>query len=126
MKLRIRGDSVRLRLTRGDVRALLDTGAVDDETRFPGGSTFRYRLTARADCSEVGAAFAGGTLTVALPTALARAWGESEDVGIRVALPLAAGELGLLIEKDSPCLTARPGEDDSDAFASDAPRGTNC
>lgn len=124
MKLRIRGDSVRLRLTRGDVRELLATGAVDDATRFPGGSTFRYRLTALTDCSEVGASFAGATLTVALPAGLARGWGESEEVGIRLALPLDAGELGLLIEKDFPCLTARPGEDDSDAFASDTPRRT--
>ena len=128
MKLRIRGDSVRLRLTRGEVKSLLEAGKVEEETRFPVGSAFRYRLTAATDCREVGASYDGATLSVALPADLARRWGESDEVGIRVALALGAGagELGILIEKDFPCLTARPGEDDSDAFSADSPRSTSC
>ena len=117
---------MRLRLTRGEVKALLEAGAVEEETRFPAGSAFRYRLTAGADCEAVLASFAGTTLSVALPAELARRWGESDEVGIRVALKLAGGELGILIEKDFPCPTARPGEDDSDAFGADGPRGGAC
>ena len=126
MKLRIRGDSVRLRLTRGEVKALLETGSVGEATRFPAGSAFQYRLTAAADCKEAGARFEAATLTVALPAELARQWGESDEVGIRLALALTHGELGILIEKDFPCLTARPGEDDSDAFGIDSPRSVAC
>lgn len=116
MKLRIRGDSVRLRLTRGDVAALVSAGEVVETTRFPGGGTFRYRLSSAADRREIAASVEGTTLSVMLPAALARAWGGSDEVGIRAALPLDDGELSILIEKDFPCLTARPGEDDSDAF----------
>ena len=126
MKLRIRGDSVRLRLTRGEVKALIEAGNVGEATRFPGGGAFQYRLSAAADCKAVGASFDGATLTVSLPAELARRWGESDEVGIRVALALNPGELGILIEKDFPCVTARPGEDDSDAFGSDTPRSVAC
>jgi len=121
VKLRIKGDSIRLRLTRGEVQALIANGLVAELTHFPGGGAFGYRLTAAADCREVGASVAASALTVALPAGLARQWGESDEVGIRVALPLGAGELGILIEKDFPCPTARPGEDDSDAFGRDRP-----
>ena len=121
MKLRIRGDSVRLRLTRGDVQALLAAGVVEEAIHFPGGGALHYRLTAAADCRELAASFAAATLTVALPADLARRWGASDEVGIRAALALGAGELDILIEKDFPCPTARPGEDDSDAFGRDRP-----
>jgi hypothetical protein len=69
----------------------------------------------------VAASFEAGTLTVSLPPDAARRWGTSEEVEIRATLPLDGGTLELLIEKDFPCLTARPGEDDSDAFRRDQP-----
>jgi hypothetical protein len=116
VKLRIKGDSVRLRLTQREVLSLVDAGHVEEATRFPGGESLRYVLSAAAGVGEMAASFRAGTLTVALPPALARRWAESEEVGIRATLPLGAGELSLLIEKDFPCPTARPGEDDSDAF----------
>ncbi len=116
MKLRMRGDSVRLRLTRTEVKGLVDSGTVEEVTRFPGGTALRYRLAARAGIEAIGASFADGTLTVFLPAATARHWAESDEVGIRAALPFAERELSVLIEKDFPCLTGRPGEDDSDSF----------
>jgi len=51
----------------------------------------------------------------------ARRWAESEEVGIAATVGLGDGALALLIEKDFPCLTTRPGEDDSDAFGRDRP-----
>lgn len=121
MKLRIKGDSIRLRLTRGEVRGLLDGGRVEEATHFPGGRTFRYVLSAPASAAAPSASFDADTLTIALPPATARQWGESEELGIRATLPLGGEGLAILIEKDFPCPTARPGEDDSDAFRRDRP-----
>jgi hypothetical protein len=121
MKLRLKGDSVRLRLTRAEVRSLLEAGVVEEATRFPGGAQLRSVLSTPRDASGIAAGFERGTLTVSLPADVARRWGTTEDVEIRATLPLEGGALELLIEKDFPCLTARPGEDDSDAFSRDRP-----
>ncbi len=49
MKLRIKGDSLRLRLTQGEVTALDTGGVVEEKVRFGGGAALIYRL--RRDCS---------------------------------------------------------------------------
>jgi hypothetical protein len=121
MKLRIKGDSVRLRLTRTEVRSLLEAGTVAETTRFPGGATLRSVLRTRPGATDIAAGFEAGTLTVSLPADAARRWGTSEEVEIRATLPLEGGALELSIEKDFACLTTRPGEDDSDAFRRDRP-----
>jgi hypothetical protein len=117
VKLRIRGNSLRLRVTRGEVDALAAGRAVEERVAFPGGATLVYRLAVGTDPERFAATFAGGTLEVALPALAARRWFEPAEVGVRGELPLADGTtLSLLVEKDFPCLTERPGEDDSDAF----------
>lgn len=119
MKLRIRGDSIRLRLTRGEVADLIAQGRVAEHTHLPAGAGFRYELRADAGARAVSASFEAGVLGIALPKAAADAWARSEEVGIRAEVPLAEGALSVLVEKDYPCLTVRAGEDDSDAFARD-------
>ena len=114
MKLRIKGDSVRLRLTRSEVRALLDAGVVAEATHFPGGTELQSVLRTLRGASGIAASFEAGTLTVSLPMEAARRWGTSEEIEIRATLPAGRGALELLIEKDFPCLTTRPGEDDRD------------
>jgi hypothetical protein len=116
MKLRIRGDSVRLRLTRSEVARLADGATVEEATHFPGGTVLRYALLSRAGAASVGAGFAAGLLTVEVPEHAARHWATTETVEIRAEVPFDGGVLTVLVEKDFPCLTTRPGEDDSDAF----------
>ena len=119
MKLRIRGDSIRLRLTRGEVEELVAHGAVAETTRLPVGPAFGYQLRADALGRAVTATFEAGVLGVAVPRAAAEAWAASEEVAIRGEVPVAGVALTILVEKDFPCLTVRQGEDDSDAFARD-------
>jgi hypothetical protein len=121
VKLRIRGDSVRLRLVRSELQSLLDQGAVEEATRFPGGSALRYRLLADPAAKAVTARFEAGQLSITLPRAAAKAWGESEEEGLEAELPLEGGTLRVLIEKDFPCLATRPHEDDRDAFPRKTP-----
>ena len=44
MKLRLRGNSIRLRLSQRDLATLLEDGAVEERVEFPGGSVLRHRL----------------------------------------------------------------------------------
>ena len=119
MKLRIKGDSIRLRLTRGEVAQLVASGTVADATLLPVGPGFGYQLRTDPLARAPSATFEAGVLGVAVPKALAEAWAASEEVAIRAELPVAGGTLLILVEKDFPCQTVRDGEDDSDAFARD-------
>ena len=114
MKLRIKGDSIRLRLTRSEVAALADGGRISDQTRFPAGAALGYCVVAEAAVPFVAAGFDGGVVTIRIPLESARAWAGSEEVTIRAELPVDGGTLVLLVEKDFPCTTPRAGVDDRD------------
>ena len=117
MKLRIRGDSIRLRLTQGDLATLVAQGTVSEDMRMSPETTFQYRLSADRDATVPGVSMSGRMLEVRLPRAQVEHWANSNDVGIEALQPNGNGEgLRVLVEKDFPCLTARPNEDDSDAF----------
>jgi len=120
MKLRIRGNSIRLRLGRGEVASLLENGRVEEATEFGAGPRFEYALRTSSSVPRPSASFRDGRIEVLLPTQLARDWADSEEVGISADQPLGPqegpGSLQLLIEKDFACLKAPPNEDQSDAF----------
>jgi hypothetical protein len=119
MKLRIRGNSLRLRLSRGEVTELAERGRVDDAIVFGGGAEARlgYSAVCADDVSVLSARIGAGSIVVTLPASLARAWAASDDVGLEAEQPIGGGEvLRLRVEKDFACLTARTGEDDGDAF----------
>ena len=111
MKLRIKGNSIRLRLTQPEVAALASGAAVQERTEFPGGAEFRYRLLSDDVAKEPAATCADGVLTVRLPTAAVTRWARETIVGLEFAAPLkSGGELRLLVEKDFTCLNPRRDE----------------
>jgi hypothetical protein len=117
MKLRIRGDSIRLRLTRTDLATLIEKGTVGESMRMSPNANFEYRLTADRQLNVAHVTLSAGVLEVRLPRDQIGRWADSNDVGIETR-QANGSESGLLVlvEKDFPCLTARPHEDDSDAF----------
>ena len=118
MKLRLLDDSIRLRLSRGDVDAANQQGIVEARTRFPDGSVFRFALEALPAGAAASAAFEGDRLIVRLPAAEISAWAADDAaVSLHGELPLPQGDaLRLLVEKDFQCITARDDEDQSDLF----------
>lgn len=121
MKLRIRGSSIRLRLSQGEVARLAETGRVDDAIVFGPARQLSYSLVA-ADVPAPSATFEGSAIVVSVPRDRARAWAASDEVGIEAAHDVGNGAtLSILIEKDFACLVPRKGEDDGDAFPN--PRG---
>jgi len=119
MKMRIRGDSLRLRLAQGEIVRLRETGEVCDHIHF-GDRTLAYALVS-GDVDTPRARFGDDRIEVTLPRGVASEWANSDQVGIEAEQPLANGTLKLLIEKDFQCLAPRPGEDDSDGFPHPGP-----
>jgi len=117
VKVRIRDNSIRLRLMRGEVDDLHGDGQVSADTRFPGGVAFSYRVESRKDGDQLEASFHKNTMLVQIPRAAVASWATTEQVSIKADLPLGDGEsLQLLIEKDFECLAPRDGEDESDMY----------
>jgi hypothetical protein len=118
MKLRIRGDSMRLRLKRSEVDLLATGASIVEETHFPG-AVLTYRLDV-SDNSSISANFDNGSLVVSLPRLKVLDWASTDEVSLFTEQQLSgSGSLSLLIEKDFKCL--EPGHhrecaDDEDTF----------
>ena len=117
MKLRIRDNSIRLRLMRGEVDTLRDNGTVAARTDFPGGRSFRYLLESSPACVNPEAFFSENEIIVRLPESTVLAWASTEQVSIQGDQLLdEGGRLKILVEKDFVCLTGRDDEDESDMY----------
>ncbi len=117
MKLRIRDNSVRLRLTRGEVDTLRQEGIIRCRTGFPGGREFRYELESSPASVNPGAFLSDSVMTVRLPESAVLAWATTEQVSIRGEQLLQDGDrISILVEKDFQCLSPRDGEDESDMY----------
>lgn len=118
MKLRIRGNSLRFRLTQTEVARLRSAETVRESVCFPSSSMkLTYLLETSEHLQRISAGFSDGEVRVSVPAALARSWAEGDQVGMEESESLGdGGKLRVLIEKDFRCLELRPGEDESDNF----------
>lgn len=111
MKIRIKGNSVRLRLTQSEVDRVKTEGEVSEKTEF-GSGLFIYRLVLKPT-EELDADFIGGRIVVTMPEETGIAWAIGDEVGIEGT---TENGVSILIEKDFQCLTERAHEDESDLF----------
>ena len=117
MKLRIRDNSIRLRLAQGEVAELRSSGVVTARTSFPGSRHLDYAVESSPANIHPQAFLSETTLTVRLPETTVLAWSGSEQVSIAAEQPLDdGGSLRILVEKDFTCLAPRDGEDESDMY----------
>ena len=127
MKIRIKDNSIRLRLTRGEVDTIRDRGVVISDTGFPGGRTFSYALESSPASVNPAAFYSDNEIRVRLPETIVLAWTSTEQVSIEGEQVLDDGEkLSILVEKDFACLAPRPGEDESDMFVNPDSDTANC
>jgi hypothetical protein len=123
MKLRIKGNSIRLRLGKSEVHRLENAGIVEESTVFGPSrhECFAYAICASPDVSIVSASFADRRLLIRVPSDMIHQWSTTDQIGIR-ALQRTGNEDGLqiLIEKDFECVDAPRddslGESQEDAF----------
>ena len=122
MKLRIRGNTLRLRLSRSEVDLVGQGKEVEESTSFPGGGKLQYVLRQSPAKTSVVKTNVGdkSCINVIVDQNKAKEWAESEKVGLFGAEPLVLGDLELLIEKDFACLNPREGSEDSDSYPNPA------
>ncbi len=116
MKLRIKGSTLRLRLTQGEVRKLESDGEVTEQVHFGGGNTLTYRLATDLKSSDIAATYGNNTIDIRVPRGVAVTWSQSEQVSLSHSESVSGGELRVVIEKDWNCLAPRSDEDESDHF----------
>lgn len=110
MKIRIKGNTIRYRLVKTEVKQLADLGYVEEETVFTNAS-FKYRLESKSGISELQAHFIENKITLFIPDFEAKKWHESD----RITFKNQFENLSLLLEKDFVCLD-HSDEDQSDNY----------
>ncbi len=115
MKIRILGNSLRLRLNVPEVQEIMESGKVSDHIGF-GDSQLYYSLRFMEQ-DHISATFDGSEITVYLPLQDGRRWATTDQVGLEGRQQLKGSEtLKILVEKDFTCLIPREAEDAGKLF----------
>jgi hypothetical protein len=112
MKLRLEGNSIRLRVRKSDISTLQKNETITETLTFPNDTVFQYQLSINNTAIDIDAQLVSNILNISIPLSIATNWIQTDAVGIEKTLP---NGLFILIEKDFPC-TDRPWEDTSDTF----------
>ncbi len=117
MKLRIRGNSIRIRVSKLELAQIAEAGSTEDEIRFAPAAALRYRVDVK-ESGPVEAKFQGSLISVIVPKSEVERWLAPEQVAIEGRQAIGDGtHLRILLEKDYTCLAPRGDEDDSELFA---------
>lgn len=120
MKLRMKGNSLRLRMTKSEVAQFGETGLVEETVDFgdEAAQRFIYAIVSVDGIEDPTADFNNGRITVYIPKTQADEWTRTNQIGIEAEKPPGENRsLRILIEKDFSCLEPRKDEDDADTFA---------
>lgn len=114
MKLRIKGDSIRVRLTKTEVTQLCKQGSVTEQTHI-GNHIFTYELITDAATEKLNASLSENRITVLVSKNFTADWNENSIVGISDSVKSGDFDLQLKLEKDFVCLDDT-NEDQSDNY----------
>jgi hypothetical protein len=116
MKVRIKGNSIRYRLTKTDIKNFGANGFVEERTEFLNGPSFYYRLEKKPGITNIEATFSNNRISLLIPESIAKEWTATDIVGFDNKMNIGNGkDLFLLIEKDFACLDHTT-EDQSDNY----------
>lgn len=117
MKLRIKGNSLRLRVTRSETARLIETGRIEEIIRFGAedDAKLTYALEHSAATTHLSVCYRPLEVTVMLSTGDARRWTETDQVGFYRDIDLRGEVLAVMVEKDFACLDRSDAENE-DAF----------
>jgi hypothetical protein len=115
MKIRIKGNTLRYRLTRPEVDRFISTGHVSEKVNF-GNSAFYYSLK-KTTGEQLSASFKDNEITLFFPASFIDKWTDPEQTGFEHNMEIEGSEtpLHLLVEKDFTCLD-KTSEDQSDNY----------
>lgn len=114
MKLRIKGDSLRLRVSPSEVARLMAAGRVEETVHFGPGETAKltYALECSAQADAITARYCASEIAVLVPSEDARKWADGLQVGMYKSVHMGDGRLELAIEKDFACLDRSEAENE--------------
>jgi hypothetical protein len=115
MKLRLRGNTIRLRLGQQEVQRLGQGEAIIENVPLGPGSAFVYSL-APQEVQSITTRIHNNHLEISLPREQARLWAASGEVGIAHESNWPGASLSLLIEKDFQCVQRRDNVEDADTW----------
>jgi hypothetical protein len=118
MKLRIKGNSLRLRVSRSEFARFQAGGRIEETIHFSAApeATLTYALESSFRPSPVAVRYGAREVTVILSKDRTRIWSDQSEVGVYTTLDIGpAGSLEVAVEKDFACLD-RSGQDNSDTF----------
>lgn len=119
MKLRIKGNSLRLRVSRSELARFLAGDRIEETMYFnrSTGARLTYALESPPAVTQVGVRYVAHEITVLLPEAQMRAWSGESQVGVYASIDIGNAEtLEVAIEKDFACLDGSD-EENLDTFA---------
>jgi hypothetical protein len=119
MKLRIKGNSLRLRVSRSELAHFQAGGRIEETIRFAEApeAKLTYALESAVQSSPVRVRYGFHDVTVFLSKDQVRIWESETEVGVYSNLDIgSAGSLDVIVEKDFACLD-RGDEENRDTFA---------
>ncbi len=103
MKIRIKGNALRLRLSMSEVNILCSEHRIEEKCMI-GNLSFSYALSV-SQTEAIGAIYANGCILVAISNALIQNWASNDVTGFNhIQVNEDGSELFILIEKDFVCL----------------------
>ena len=117
MKLRLRKNSIRLRLLQSEIARLKEEGSISEKITFGQTQFLIYRLQISVEAETIFAHFQNSEIIVEIPSEIAGSWINTAQVGLRFKQTIEDAEpLSILIEKDFVCLERPLDADNKDAF----------
>jgi len=115
MKLRIKGNSIRIRVSKTEVSDFEKNGELIEATFF-GANHFHYCMKKTNASSTLFADYQNNCITVHVPEKIANEWTSTDMIGFNYKMPLGNDKhLFLLVEKDFVCID-NTFEDQSDNY----------
>ena len=119
MKLRLRENSVRLRLLQTEITQLREVGNVSERIIFGTNptDTLTYSVRLSGETEIIFAQMMDNQIEVFLPLKMAENWIDTDEVGLYKTQNIGdLGELEIVVEKDFVCVDRPFDEDNKDAF----------
>lgn len=117
MKVRIKGNSIRLRLSQTELGRLDNHEVIAEQIDFAPGVSLIYSLERSITAKQPIVHYGNNQIQLILPEEMASNWINTNQISIRAQQDNATADpLRILIEKDFRCLTERPNENEEDLF----------
>ncbi len=119
MKLRIKGNSIRLRLLQSEVRRLSEAGTISEQVIFgiSANQVLRYAIAVSDGADKLEVEFSDSQILVLIPETTAQDWFTNDVMSIEGKIEVdRETRLSVLIEKDLVCIDRTDDPDKADAY----------